>query len=404
MYDEGTTNATYKYGVIVNEGFKYTFHFTQLPTKREILYIMDYGRAGDLATTVYKGLGNLAGFRLQGHQITLNQVNSIAAVESATDHAYFIAGNGDVYLRTKAINRHTRTNIFFKWDGQGSYQPSQVSQLPCVSSVVTGISDIDSDGDGMSDIDEGNVCRAINNAGDLNFEFNKSDELFTRTNIAASNTSSEVAWLTRVDQSNDPYVVRGGLNFNGSEIPQLRIRAKSEATGSFQLFWTTTDQPGFAAARSITVAPQQTNVYEELVFDMSNNQDWMGKKITQIRLDFPPDVTTNRHTWIDYVHGPDASPDGNCGGPLSTDQFGNSNKLKLYPNPAQNTLFISGNTGDKLIKVYDVLGAVQITKTFKDGETEMDLSGLSTGLYLVRITNLTGKSDLEEVHRILKTD
>ncbi len=144
---------------------------------------------------------------------------------------------------------------------------------------------------------------------ELKFDFNRTDEGFTRQNIAAHNTTSATYWLLRADKSNDPFIVKNDLSFQGSQAPIFRVRAKSEARGVFQLFWATTDQPGFAQARSVTVTPKAINVYEELIFDISGFNTWMGKTVTAIRLDFPPDVAANRHTFIDYIYG---TSNGSC--------------------------------------------------------------------------------------------
>lgn len=372
----------------------------------------------------------------------------------------------------------------------------------------------------------------------LKFDFNGTDEGFTRHNIAAHNTSNPTYWLLRADNSNDPYIIKNGLSFQGNQVPKFRVRAKSEASGMFQLFWTTTDQPNFAQARSVVVIPKDTNVYEELIFDMSGFNTWMGKTITAIRLDFPPDVATPRHTFIDYIHGTSNEPcddgssptegnaivhirkrnatnfaldggdgetpnnnvslfaanpnnvnqqwieidrgngyysyqkvntdlcmdggnngalrqniilwncqnnnqnqhwrkikisgnmyrlekrnasgfsiDGDFGGAngkatyLWTNSNSNQNQhwifevldedktpiedqeLRLYPNPVQNTLFISGNTAGKVVTVYDVLGAVKIKKELTEGENIISMEPFSIGLYIVKVIDFDNNSN-----------
>ncbi|WP_299313161.1 G8 domain-containing protein [uncultured Aquimarina sp.] len=301
FYESGSSESgTYKFPMIVNEDFQYTYYFDKAPANKSILLIWNRGDAGDLGFACFKGLGKLGNFRVNGPP----RLNSRVAVENATNNGYFIASNGDVYVKFRAAEGDTRVNVTLNWDNNGSFQPAA---LPCTTNDLGGANSNDSDGDGRPDIVETDTCGNPNNASDLNFGFNKTSESFQRFNTAAENTSSDEYWLIRADNSNDPYIVRNGLKFQGNQVPQLRIRAKSEATGVFQLFWTTTDQPGFAAARSVTVNPQATNVYEELIFDMSSLNTWMGKTITKIRLDFPPDASAPRHTFIDYIHGPNAS-------------------------------------------------------------------------------------------------
>ncbi|MFL1897192.1 G8 domain-containing protein [Aquimarina sp. 2-A2] len=301
FYESGSpASGTYKFPMIVNEGFLYTYYFDKAPANKSILLIWNRGDAGDMGYARFKGLGKLGNFRVNGFP----RLNSVAEVENATNNAYYIAGNGDVYVKFRSAEGDNRVNIFFDWDNNGSFQSVG---LPCTTNDLDGATALDSDGDGRSDIVETETCGNPNNASDLNFGFNKSSESFSKTNIAADNTNNDAFWLLRADNSSDPYIVRDGLKFNGNQVPQLKIRAKSEAAGAFQLFWTTTDQPRFTAGRSVTVTPKTTNVFEELVFDMSNLNTWMGKTITKIRLDFPPDASAPRHTFIDYIHGPNAS-------------------------------------------------------------------------------------------------
>ncbi len=118
IWDVGQAGGTYKYGVIVNEGFTYNYSLRGLPVGKEIHIIMDYGEVGDLSMSVYKGLGKLDNFRVQGSGI--QELNSVAAIESATNNAYYIANNGDVYVKMRGTA--TRTNVFLRWNGNGSYQ------------------------------------------------------------------------------------------------------------------------------------------------------------------------------------------------------------------------------------------------------------------------------------------
>ncbi|SHI86453.1 G8 domain-containing protein [Aquimarina spongiae] len=305
FYESGNASSgTYKFPTIVNQGFTYTYYLDRAPSNKSIHLIWNRGDAGDLAFVLFKGLGKLGNFRVRGHNFNLPRLNSISAVENATNNAYFIAGNGDVFLKLRNLGGDNRTNIFFNWDNNGSFQPAT---LPCTTNNLDGITALDSDGDGRPDIVETETCGDPNNASDLNFEFSNTNESFEQFNTAANNTSGDEFWLIRADNSNDPFIVRNGLKFKGNQVPQLKIRTKSEAAGAFQLFWATTDQPNFAATRSVTVAPQTTNVFEELIFDMSTIDTWMSKTITKIRLDFPPDPSSASHTWIDFIHGPNAS-------------------------------------------------------------------------------------------------
>jgi hypothetical protein len=59
--------------------------------------------------------------------------------------------------------------------------------------------------------------------------------------------------------------------------------------------------------------------------------------------------------------------------------------LKVYPNPAKNNLYISSDSfAEKQVELYDVLGKVAL-KT-KVTNTPINLSGLTSGVYVVKVT------------------
>ncbi|MFY0651775.1 MAG: T9SS type A sorting domain-containing protein [Cyclobacteriaceae bacterium] len=306
FYESGTpASGTYKFPMIVNEDFMYIYYFDKAPDNKSIQLVWYRGEQGDLGMACFKGLGKLGNFRVEGHQFNLPLLNSQADVENASDNAYFIdSGNGDVYLKLRNEGGANRVNIFFNWDSNGSFQGGA---LPCTTNDLDGLYALDSDGDARPDLVEKETCGLVNSASDLQFNFNKSDEEFQKVNFTASNVNSDVYWLVRADYTNDPYMIRDGLKFNGSEVPQIKVRTKSEAAGAFQFFWATANENTFSKSKSVTVHPRETNVFEELVFDLSGFNTWTGQTITKIRLDLPPDKDARRHTYIDYIHGPDGN-------------------------------------------------------------------------------------------------
>ena len=60
------------------------------------------------------------------------------------------------------------------------------------------------------------------------------------------------------------------------------------------------------------------------------------------------------------------------------------NTLKVYPNPAKETLTIEGTVTS--VEVYNTVGQCLLTKQ-ANGNTQIDLSGFSNGIYFLRVYN-----------------
>ena len=92
---------------------------------------------------------------------------------------------------------------------------------------------------------------------------------------------------------------------------------------------------------------------------------------------------------------------GNYGTILKTTNAGvagiNENMIKskvevfIYPNPATNTLNITGITGKASIKMYDMLGKLVMQKE-TEGNTTLDTSTLPQGIYIIETESNEGKA------------
>jgi len=58
--------------------------------------------------------------------------------------------------------------------------------------------------------------------------------------------------------------------------------------------------------------------------------------------------------------------------------------VKVYPNPVQNTLYISGVKGPSKIKVYSVLGQLVMNQSITN---TLDVSRLKRGVYYIKISD-----------------
>ncbi len=87
-----------------------------------------------------------------------------------------------------------------------------------------------------------------------------------------------------------------------------------------------------------------------------------------------------------------------CGETLSAISF-DDNSFNFYPNPVKDLLTISYETSISKVSIVNLLGQELFTKAINANESQLDLSTLSAGTYLVRIT--TG-DNLEKTIKIVK--
>ncbi|QTY26146.1 T9SS type A sorting domain-containing protein [Flavobacterium sp. CS20] len=81
---------------------------------------------------------------------------------------------------------------------------------------------------------------------------------------------------------------------------------------------------------------------------------------------------------------------GNC--TLSTEEFSNSFDIKLYPQPASDKVFLQSQIPIMAYTIYNLQG--QKIKQAKLDNNRIDIQQLSTGLYLIKVTNAQAKSQV----------
>lgn len=70
---------------------------------------------------------------------------------------------------------------------------------------------------------------------------------------------------------------------------------------------------------------------------------------------------------------------------LSTGSFDTA-AFRAYPNPVKNVLNLSYSTEISLVEVYNMLGQKVLAKTLNVTQAQVDMSGLTTGNYIVKVT------------------
>lgn len=76
-----------------------------------------------------------------------------------------------------------------------------------------------------------------------------------------------------------------------------------------------------------------------------------------------------------------------CGAALLQTASFDVNRFNAYPNPANDVLYLSNDKNITNVTVYNLLGVQVITKTLNDSKYKLDITSLSTGSYLVKVTS-----------------
>ncbi|MGB0177029.1 MAG: T9SS type A sorting domain-containing protein [Owenweeksia sp.] len=74
----------------------------------------------------------------------------------------------------------------------------------------------------------------------------------------------------------------------------------------------------------------------------------------------------------------------------------NKPKMKLYPNPVSNTLFITNNSRANMVKVFDIVGNEVRMKPIGPS-ARIDFTDLPAGIYLVELRNGESRIALEKI-------
>ncbi len=79
-------------------------------------------------------------------------------------------------------------------------------------------------------------------------------------------------------------------------------------------------------------------------------------------------------------------------GPNAIAEVSSSNLIRIYPNPAQNTLYYESAEEVAEITLTDIAGQTVKTLATPDRRGQLLLSGLSSGVYFIKVTDLSGTS------------
>lgn len=77
----------------------------------------------------------------------------------------------------------------------------------------------------------------------------------------------------------------------------------------------------------------------------------------------------------------------------------NSNAISLHPNPAKDVIYISGMSTDTKIELFDIIGREVHNSRHKDSKAELNISALTKGTYIVKLTNTNEYSNTVKISK-----
>jgi hypothetical protein len=114
-------------------------------------------------------------------------------------------------------------------------------------------------------------------------------------------------------------------------------------------------------------------------FEKRKTTDWGSY---QNRFDYLDQWIKDRIEYLDEVFNYDPVATG-----TTTDELEASNLIRIYPNPAFDYIYISGNMkGNSTIKIFDMNGRLVKSENITKNDTKIYLSELHTGIYFIRIS------------------
>lgn len=196
-----------------------------------------------------------------------------------------------------------------------------------------------------------------------------------------------------------------GISYGNAELYTaegpltLRIRYDSYPTEvSFSLagmddcryyYQTTGSQSDAGATREYTLSPATAGLYRLKVYDVGGD----GLSGTVAVVDAQGNTLFSRNgsdlmVWDDlYLNITTAGSDGPQDPVVAIDDVAmHSVSLQLYPNPATDRLMLSADMPVQRVQVFDMTGRMVMSST----GTELDVSALPAGLYMLRAMGETG--------------
>ena len=217
------------------------------------------------------------------------------------------------------------------------------------------------------------------------------DSLLTGTNLFPgcwSNSNSLGSWLisTTPTANSGTNSLRRTWNTNGwAFTPTAALTAGS--TYSFSYFVMTNDT---TVGYDITVAVGNGQSEASMTQTLSTVTGYQGPSWTQFTYEFAPTVTGNYafglHVTADFAPNGINFDDFKIDTVLGTSNF-NDQAFNFYPNPVKDILNLNYSKDITNVAVYNLLGQQVVTKNVNSNQSQIDMSHLASGTYMVKITS-----------------
>ena len=334
----------------------------------------------------YENLDGLGTFS-SVNQIS-NQTDGVVSVDAAD-----LDGDGDMDVLS-ASWVDGKIAWYENIDGLGSFGPQQIITINSPKDVIA----VDIDGDGDMDV----LVAATAADKLLWFENIDGEGNFGAEHLITTLADGvETIFSIDIDGDGDMDVLSGlpGVNIIdwyenldgiGNFGPQQIISTNIDAV--FQIFATDLDNDGDADVLSASSADNKVAWYENL--------DGLGsfgpQQIISTDAEGPRSVYAADLDGDNYKDVLSASIiDSKIAWYKNLTYLGlndnlHNNQIKLFPNPAQNILYLENNSGYTIntLKVYDVLGRLVLQKN--NPTKQLDISNLDSGMLLVHLETSNG--------------
>ena len=266
--------------LIVNNGFLYTYSYESLPLSQEINVNFDDTEVGDSVLLRFKDFGQLSGLSVTGTAHT-----SLASLEAATSTGYYVEPSGDLYLQPVSTQRYNNL-ITITWSGSLS--------MPILDANLDGVDD-------MTELYDGTDPFGFAEAANDNAEFTAAAGFNGWSANAAINAFEVNGGALRGSIiANDAQLSKMDFNLNGNSALQIRVRYKHSSNGTVDFSWSTSAANSFSATRQLSATYSGAGDWQELVFDLGREPQWLDQVITGIQLD----LNSNSGDFeIDYIRG-----------------------------------------------------------------------------------------------------